>query len=288
MQRSVNTDITLDPGRYHVLVKVTAYRNCNAETPENVVRQVASERREKLVQIGLSYDLAHAKGLPMETEEEKRRREEREESQRLAERNKLREETLARMKKEYIRNKKLAARRERQGARHSRSISQVTVAYTETPIMYGTVSNGDNSSNPSNGCAPVSTNGLATSKGSNGAGKPARPSVDTHLATDGISKNERELLEGFEFDSDIDMPPDEPRDTAPSKRATEHNLPLNEDTSSDPWNAVCVVGLKVYSKDRNLSLQVRRSPAEEDTEAALDCDDPAASATTEKGTWFLD
>lgn len=85
------------------------------------------------------------------------------------------------------------------------------------------------------------------------------------------------------------MPPEEPRDAKSNKHPTEAGFRLDEEeTSCDPWNAVCVVGLKVYSKDRKLSLQVIRSPAEEDTEAALDCDDPAASATTEKGTWFID
>ncbi|KAJ9269108.1 hypothetical protein DTO212C5_4791 [Paecilomyces variotii] len=289
MARSINTDITLDPGRYYVLMKVTAYRNTNAETAEDVVRQVASERREKLVQIGLSYDLAHAKGLPIETEQEKRKREEREENHRIAERSKLREVTLARMKKEYIRNKKLAARHERQAARHSRSISQATVTYAETPITYDTVADEVKSSKPSNGTTPASTNGSATANGINGTRKPMRPSVDTHFAIDGIANDERGLLEGFEFDSDIDMPPEEPRDAKSNKHPTEAGFRLDEEeTSCDPWNAVCVVGLKVYSKDRKLSLQVIRSPAEEDTEAALDCDDPAASATTEKGTWFID
>lgn len=289
MARSINTDITLDPGRYYVLMKVTAYRNTVAETAEDVVRQVASERREKLVQIGLSYDLAHAKGLPIETEQEKRKREEREENHRIAERSKLREVTLARKKKEYIRNKKLAARQERQAARHSRSISQATVTYAETPITYDAVADEGKSSKPSNGTTPASTNGSATANGINGTRKPMRPSVDTHFAIDGIANDERGLLEGFEFDSDIDMPPEEPRDAKSNKHPTEAGFRLDEEeTSCDPWNAVCVVGLKVYSKDRKLSLQVIRSPAEEDTEAALDCDDPAASATTEKGTWFID
>jgi hypothetical protein len=35
----------------------------DADSTEEIVRQVASTRREKLVQVGLSYDLAHAKGL---------------------------------------------------------------------------------------------------------------------------------------------------------------------------------------------------------------------------------
>lgn len=284
MQRSVNTDITLDPGRYFVLMKITAYRNSGADTPEDVVRRLASERREKLVQIGLSYDLAHAKGVPTETEQEKREREEREESHRIAERNKLREETMARLKKEYIKKRKLAARQQRQAASHSRATSLANSTYTETPIMIDTSKDIGKPPKTGNGTTPVSANGSDNARGSNGTSKPPRPSVDTHFATDRFANEERELLDGFEFDSDIDMPPEEHREAKPARGT----YPFDDQASCDPWNAVCVVGLKVYSKDRKLSLQVVRAPPEEDTETALDCDDPAASATTEKGTWFID
>ncbi|RJE17017.1 calpain-like protein, partial [Aspergillus sclerotialis] len=63
MSRAVNAEINLDPGRYHVLMKITAYRQRDVESTEEVVSRLAPTRREKLVQIGLSYDLAHAKGL---------------------------------------------------------------------------------------------------------------------------------------------------------------------------------------------------------------------------------
>ena len=74
MSRSVNAEVELSPGRYHILMKVTAYR-CGDMATEDVVSRVAPVGREKLVQIGLSYDLAHAKGLVFESEKEKRARE---------------------------------------------------------------------------------------------------------------------------------------------------------------------------------------------------------------------
>jgi hypothetical protein len=91
-----------------------------------------------------------------------------------------------------------------------------------------------------------------------------------------------EWLDGFEFDSDLDMPPDE----ADCKRPA--SLQGSNEPNADPWNAVCVVGLRVYSKDSGLSLEVVRPVPEDDTEAPLDRDDPAASATIEKAFWGMD
>jgi hypothetical protein len=76
MNRSVSTDISLEAGTYWILMKVTARPNGICEIEEALPGDVDS-RREKLIQMGLSYDLAHAKGIIVETEKEKKEREER-------------------------------------------------------------------------------------------------------------------------------------------------------------------------------------------------------------------
>lgn len=118
MSRSVNAEVELSPGRYHILMKVTAYR-CSDVATEDVVSRVAPVGREKLVQIGLSYDLAHAKGLVFESEKEKRAREDREARRKAAERRKLRKQTKRRLQKEWIRQRKLDGRRQRKAGRLS-------------------------------------------------------------------------------------------------------------------------------------------------------------------------
>lgn len=294
MSRSVNAEITLDPGHYHVLMKITAYRQRDMECAEEVVSRLAPTRREKLVQIGLSHDLAHAKGLSVETESEKRAREEQEERRKTAERKKLREETKKRLQKEWIRERKLEARRQRTAARqqqaeakqHARKNGSVThgngIAYAITnggPFQSPT----DNTVNhglPTNGTVPaVQVNGLQASKQKRN-NRSSRPSLDSLLSTD---VNEADLLEGFEFDSDLDMPPEGPVEINPTPQRSS-SMCLDQ-PNSDPWNAVCVVGLRVYSKDPQLELQVVRPIPEDDVEAALDRDDPAVSATTEKRFW---
>jgi hypothetical protein len=94
-----------------------------------------------------------------------------------------------------------------------------------------------------------------------------------------------ELLQDFEFDSDLDMPAEHsPSHPSPSSTTSFPGPPPPNggggDGSVNPWNAVCVVGLKVFSKDPELKLQVVR-PGCYDGEAPLDRDDPAVSATFE-------
>ena len=301
ISRSTNAEVDLEPGSYHILMKITAYR-CGSESTEETVRRLASTRREKLVQIGLSYDLAHAKGIVHETEAEKQEREEREYRRKAAERKKLREETKKRLQREWIRNQKLAARRARAEERLAAKAAKLQISnqnagservLSDSPVESPSDMNGhvDGTDVPAeNGSVPSirfdETHMVLTPQSSHDtySMRSCR-----HRSTNSISRHRRrthnrdqDLLEGFEFDSDIDMPPEEPLTIrAPS---TQTSLSDGPDSTTDPWNAVCVVGLRVYSKDEMLSLEVVRPVPEHETEAALDIDDPALSATSEKGS----
>lgn len=60
--RSVSCEVELDPGKYFVLPKITATRKDGAKPVEEVVKQYADSNPQKLRQIGMQYDLAHARG----------------------------------------------------------------------------------------------------------------------------------------------------------------------------------------------------------------------------------
>lgn len=300
MGRSVNAEINLDPGRYHVLMKIIAFRHEDVESTEETVQRLASTRREKLVQVGLSYDLAHAKGVVVETKRERYERERR----KAAERKRLREETKRRLQKEYIRERKMAARRQRMEARLSGRIPNgvsfdkapeaaplpgqiLPETQTQSPTDVASISSdgSDRRRQTVNGSVPtIQFNGLHARHASGSYSRRAespRPSLNTRLATDNLDRSDMELLDGFEFDSDLDMPPEEPDSKSLS------NFQGPDESNNDPWNAVCVVGLRVYSKDPGLSLEVVRPVPDDDTEAPLDRDDPAASATIEKSFWSM-
>ncbi|QKX59290.1 uncharacterized protein TRUGW13939_06422 [Talaromyces rugulosus] len=283
MSRSVNTDITLDAGRYSILVKVTAYRRKATTNPENVVEQLASCRREKLVQIGLSYDLAHTKGLEVETDEEKMQREEREERHRFAERTKLRERTIKKLQQQHIREKKIMARKERM-MEQDRLRQAAAASYHAEPLEEDDSTYGDIKTPNGNGY--VNGNGNSVSQSTRKArvpSRPPRPSLNMSFSRHG-NRDVAELLQDFEFDSDIDMPPeDSPRASKLPSLSAESTF---GEGGEDPWNAVCVVGLKVFSKDPQLKLQVVK-PEGGNGEAPLDRDDPAMSATLEKRSSWL-
>ena len=71
MGRSVNAEVDLEAGQYCVIIKVAATRNKTGSTPEEIIRKTCQTRRDKLMAVGLSYDLAHAKGNFKESELER-------------------------------------------------------------------------------------------------------------------------------------------------------------------------------------------------------------------------
>lgn len=113
MNRSVSVDLDLEPGTYSVLMRITAERVSYRDRPEQVIRDTCRNRRNKLIQIGLAYDLAHARGQVKETEAEKKSREEREAKKKAADHKKRREELRAKWLKDWEVQRKRVARRKR-------------------------------------------------------------------------------------------------------------------------------------------------------------------------------
>lgn len=113
MHRSVSTDLELDPGTYSVLMKVTAKRYQSLPIPEETIRSNVKYNQNKLIQVGLSYDLAHAKGDIIETEAEKTARQKLEEKKKAAEKKKQREakSKINRKKWEYGKREKAREKR---------------------------------------------------------------------------------------------------------------------------------------------------------------------------------
>ncbi|TEY86630.1 hypothetical protein BOTCAL_0005g00520 [Botryotinia calthae] len=99
MRRSVTAELELPAGEYDVLMKVKAFKDGSSLPVEDVVRNNAKRRRDKLSRIGLSYDLAHAKGIVKETSEEKKARKEAEEKRKDKARKEVKERLMKEKKK---------------------------------------------------------------------------------------------------------------------------------------------------------------------------------------------
>ncbi|KAL8853967.1 MAG: hypothetical protein Q9221_001275 [Calogaya cf. arnoldii] len=360
MSRSVSTDIELEPGTYSVLMKITAKRWVGDPTPDQVIRNSCMNRPEKLIQVGLSYDLAHAKGEIKETEKEKAVRELREQKKKVADHQKRRAEFRANMLKEWETDKKRLARRKRQAARKeayfkkkaekakgpetakkgedtgasaletkkaestdaeaplsevkdaedqqaqvgSEAKSAVTEATTSAPLS-------PPPERPMNGDDEASWVDEKEAKGDAGdqAGEDAEAApadvtkeVEEVLQPDGGEKaalkddaGEAEPEDDEDWDcasdasfqssivTELDLRP--LSNAAPDTVRAEDNAvdEANAEFEDDPWNAVCVVGLKVYSKDKDLCVETIRPKHElEEIDTPLDVDDASKGQSVEQ------
>jgi len=313
MNRSVSTDLELSPGTYSVLMKIIATRDTEKPTTEEVIRTRCRTMREKLLQIGLSYDLAHAKGRFKETEEE---REERERREKEAEKKKRKELVKQQHYREWEHDKKLRARNKKNEQKkeekarkkaEARKVAGLPVEEDRRDIFN---SEGDNATNGGSDTEEPTT--AETVNGNHQEASGAAPEVPSSRPEEHIKQfihdldrdvrrevpslrvngfaapmndlppdNESDLSFESEFDSELDVPPSVLTVFKDVQEAWLNGPAPDDDTDieHDPWNAVCVVGLRVYSKDPALSVEIVRPKMDNDAEAPLDRDDPAAGAT---------
>ncbi|KAH9885671.1 hypothetical protein F4778DRAFT_787068 [Xylariomycetidae sp. FL2044] len=92
--RSINVELELEAGEYNVLLKINATRDMKKLPVEEVIRNNARNRRDKLVAVGMSYDLAHSKGRVVETAEEKEARNDAEKRKKDKERAELKKKIM--------------------------------------------------------------------------------------------------------------------------------------------------------------------------------------------------
>ena len=335
MTRSVSADVTLEPGTYSVLMKITAHRNYKTEI-EEIVKQYAEIKREKLVQVGLSHDLAHTKGIVVETEAEKADKQTKANAVKEKERGELKQKLKAQAEKTWQKDKKRHARdakrvAKRQAADAARAAraesangapqddSNATSAGAEVPPVTseseptvaseyaaGEGSTSDESKvqfTPATSAAASSDSSETAAKseavpaassdeiqggaGTNEAQEPAQTEISPDQAAPAADIDDDaasiDSYPDFDWRSDLDMD-SEAEDATDDKPAAE-DFPDDEDDDKEvedlPWNAICVLGLRVYSKDDALSVEVVHPKEEEDEESPLDRDDPAKGLTEE-------
>lgn len=129
MNRSVNVQLDLESGSYEVLVRLDAVRNDLILPIEQVIRNNAKRRREKLTRIGLAYDLAHSKGKIVESAKERAAREAYEKKQREKKRAEIKRKIIEEREREHYlmtkaikkTKKKLAKRNARRKAKLAKS-----------------------------------------------------------------------------------------------------------------------------------------------------------------------
>jgi len=218
-QRSVSIELDLDAGVYELRLKISAERDDHAYKIEDIVRTNWLVRREKLLQIGLSYDLAYAKGQVEDAKEEKQKPE---------------------------------------------ATAETKPKTTEAKLA---VSKSDATTN---GASATPIDKVSLDAGSSKA-ESEKQQVESKVNQDGPPQN---------ADGEPQKPKDEPKKVELEFKITQAEPEGDEDThADDPWGAVCVVGLRVYCKGADATVQIVRSADDVTDKPELDIDDPARDAT---------
>lgn len=202
--RSATTELILEPGTYDVLLQISAMRFSGRPKLEDIVKQNWLSRREKLIQIGLSYDLAQAMGQI-----------------------------------------DIADKVDSNGDKPKE-------APTATSVNGEAAKNLEPVSEPSKDLAPPSP---VSNAGAGFEAEPNPPDVDDKSSVAGEAGSK--------------TPDDKPADSKPQP--------------DEPWNATCVVGLRVFCYKTEATIRVvTPDTADLDNKAKLDVDDPEKDAA-EKG-----
>jgi hypothetical protein len=296
MKRSVSTELDLEAGTYWVLLKITAKRFPDSPTVEDVITRSCQLRREKLLSVGLSYDMAHAKGEFNKLWDEKSKKEKltrRERRKAMARKmhaartKEHKKRKLRAMKIDMKKQDKMARRMANEAATRLESLNlqQREMGSNGMPTdVYGqpgfgngpTASNGYQppvASAPS-GPAPGRRNTLTVDHGRHYSGfapvlsRPGTPDIRVQRASfspaGGLTLSDVSS-DDLGWDSELDAPDD----TSDEGESFDFSGPDMKDGKGgkdddadeferDPWNAVCVIGLRVFSKGQEVTIDVIR------------------------------
>jgi hypothetical protein len=230
--RSVSAEVRLEPGEYDVLPKILAQRDPNRPLVEDVVREYAGRNPQKLRQIGLHHDLANAKGLTLE-----------ELSTPDEDRGKM-NNTETELKKK---------------PGHGTTIGESTATDTtdkadedieptteDTKLTQGVTS--------AKGTPSDKHKQEAAKKEEEHKASTSHQAVDDPGATPGA---EPEIDEKKKDEGKHKMEEKKDDETCSKKADQKMDDEDDEDDGVDmPWNAVCVIGLRVYSKNAGAAIDI--------------------------------
>ena len=289
MKRSVSVDLPeLPEGTYCVFVKVSAVRISDFSSVEKIVEEVCrdKENNEKFSQVGMSYNMAHAKdaGL-MEAQMRMRVKEE-------WKKRKAREERHMR------RSRKIAERRQQQSPRLATEMKMPAAAPKTGGIRTPSVSLKAETIITKPGTTPSSSHILPlqryqtvsdhSSSQSRANTRASIHTTDTQHATNPSTSRSSTPQMPLREDSDTSLPLSMSGDSSDDSSSDsdyqryklrvlsyDHPPPGDADNEVEPWNAVCMVGLRVYSKDAELRIEAIMPGRGQRT--GLDIDDNCAS-----------
>lgn len=305
--RSISAEVDLEPGKYEVVPKIVAWKDDDRPDVYDVVQKLANKNPQKLRQIGMNYDIANAKGVTAVTEEARKKREAKKKE--AEEKKKREEEEGEKERKEFEtwkREKKEREEREKAEKGESKDTAKEDAKEGENKDEQAAEKkvvddkkaeekedppkeeeNKDSTlveSTPKKEealqdatAAPTSDETQKSDTKTNptpaDAAAPAdKKDTDTTYSADAPAPAAREQPSATAAAPDAHVSTEEPT-PAPAPAPTEAAAApaKEEDKTTKPWNAVCVLGLRVYSKDAEVSIKLV-GPKDAEEGAVLDVD----------------
>jgi hypothetical protein len=297
-----------------VLPKIVASQDSDAPEVQDVVRKLADRNPQKLRQIGMNYDIANAKGVIEISEEEKKKKEakakeakekkvkEKEDAEKdkadfeLWKKQKQEredKEKAAEIKDEKERDAKTEDEKAEAPAKSDETKKQDSTKPTADTVkeIVKETAKDEPTAAEKNVEAPELKEGPASSSSedtktikpkpesdsSNDDGQDT-PSTDNHPSPKASAPPIKGDSDAFPA---VGAGPGGPPsayggDAAPQPAA---NAPASADNKQNPWNAVCVLGLRVYSQDPEVSIKLVK-PKNASEGAVLDADGATQAGAT--------
>lgn len=282
--RSISAEVDLEPGRYEVLPKIAAVKIPAKSEVQDVVKEWAEKNPQKLRQIGMNYDIANAKGVVELMEEEKKVKE----AKKKAEKEKAEKEKA---------EKKKAKKPKHKGKKKAEK-EEVAEKKKDKPEAKEEEKKEEESSEEEESEEDIEEG----KEGEDGEGEEVDESEDEEESEESEEEEEEEggakkktgkhkkktapaapkpsAAADYPTPPEVGADPDggpslEDADAAPQPAA---NPPPTEE-KINPWNAVCVIGLRVYSKDQDVTIKLVK-PKDDEEAAVLDADGATPAGAT--------
>ncbi|KAF3939988.1 Calpain-8 [Dactylella cylindrospora] len=297
MWRSVSCEVELEAGVWDVAYKITATKSDDKKSVEETVKETSVANRRKFLQVGMSYDLAHAKGRVVVRSDELEEDDEDEEDGEGGKAKKDGKDEKSEKPEKDEKPVKDVKDKEAQEEKSEKPKEEVS----EKEAKSGDVADGSDKpqqkqQDPNEGTdAPAPP---APDPPSSGVSEPPAPkgtvdpSIKTDPTPDGVSDSKAEgdakpqehdkseassasatkrTVKPDPQDNTTDITAKDDKEAKPKKdikkprEITAYMLvPITDEKESDSedeenmWNALAVVGLRVYSQQKDITVQLVR------------------------------
>ncbi|CAH0046469.1 unnamed protein product [Clonostachys solani] len=252
--RSVNCEVYLKPGNYEVIPKVLAQQRGWRHPVEDIIKDYATWNPIKLQQQGIQHDIAHAKVgvldeddvyIKKKEEEKAKKKEKKKKEAEKEEKNSEMKQAMEKMQAAMAIMQTQLEKKEKKEDEDEKTQGEDENKKEETPAKDEKAEAGGDAKDVKESESAAQTSPSA-GEGDKKGDKKDEGSVEE-------KEEEKEKKEGEkegksdEEDDDDDDDDDEKDDDA------------NDKKERLPWNPVCVMGLRVYAEDKQVTIKVVKS-----------------------------